>query len=113
MLDLSITLNKKNNNHLWYAIIGITEQLIFERITMDAYKKEFGELKKILKGYCNENKDNKKMEDDEIEIPISEDERIISSEEYRFVLFRHWNIFDAMFHSSYVASRLGIIFIDI
>jgi hypothetical protein len=28
-------------------------------------------------------------------------------EEYRFMLFRHWNLFDAMYHSEYVATRLG------
>lgn len=30
------------------------------------------------------------------------------TEEFRFMLFRHWNLYDAMFHSSYVASKLGI-----
>jgi cell division control protein 45 len=29
-------------------------------------------------------------------------------EELRFTLFRHWNLYDAMFHSSYVAAKLGI-----
>ncbi len=31
-----------------------------------------------------------------------------TSEELRFMLFRHWTLYDAMFHSSYVASKLGI-----
>jgi cell division control protein 45 len=30
------------------------------------------------------------------------------TDELRFMLFRHWNIYDAMFHSGYVASKLGI-----
>ena len=28
--------------------------------------------------------------------------------EYRFMCFRHWNLYESMFHSSYMASRLGI-----
>ena len=33
---------------------------------------------------------------------------IRSSEEFRFSLFRHWNLYDAMYHSGYVANKLGI-----
>ena len=33
---------------------------------------------------------------------------ISESEELRFVLFRHWNLYDAMLHSGYVAGRLGV-----
>lgn len=28
-------------------------------------------------------------------------------EEYRFMLHRHWTLYDAMFHSSFMATRLG------
>ena len=31
-----------------------------------------------------------------------------ATDELRFALFRHWTLYDAMFHSSYVASKLGI-----
>lgn len=34
------------------------------------------------------------------------DRSIRVSQELRFMLFRHWNLFDAMFHSSYVAGKL-------
>jgi cell division control protein 45 len=37
-----------------------------------------------------------------------DDSSIRSTEELRFTLFKHWNLYDAMLHSSYVASRLGI-----
>ncbi|KAF9049275.1 CDC45-like protein [Hymenopellis radicata] len=33
---------------------------------------------------------------------------IRATDELRFMLFRHWTLYDAMFHSSYVASKLGI-----
>lgn len=37
-----------------------------------------------------------------------DDQSIRATEELRFTLFRHWNLYDAMYHSSYVASKLGI-----
>jgi hypothetical protein len=38
-----------------------------------------------------------------------DDYRIVFREkEFRFMLFRHWSLYDSMFHSSYVASKLGI-----
>ncbi|EEB99347.1 hypothetical protein MPER_00990, partial [Moniliophthora perniciosa FA553] len=37
-----------------------------------------------------------------------DDESIRTTEELRFMLYRHWNLYDAMFHSSYVAGKLGI-----
>jgi CDC45-like protein len=37
-----------------------------------------------------------------------DDTSIRPSDELRFALFRHWNLYDAMYHSPYVASKLGI-----
>ncbi|KAG6891331.1 hypothetical protein C0992_008785 [Termitomyces sp. T32_za158] len=37
-----------------------------------------------------------------------DDASVRASDELRFLLFRHWTLYDAMFHSSYIASKLGI-----
>jgi len=37
-----------------------------------------------------------------------DDSSIRATDELRFLLFRHWNLYDAMYHSSYVAGKLGI-----
>lgn len=37
-----------------------------------------------------------------------DDASVRASDELRFMLFRHWTLYDAMFHSSYIASKLGI-----
>ena len=37
-----------------------------------------------------------------------DDRSIYATEELRFMMFRHWNLYDAMYHSSYVAGKLGI-----
>jgi cell division control protein 45 len=33
---------------------------------------------------------------------------IRASEEFRFTLFRHWNLYDSMLHSGYVAGKLKL-----
>lgn len=37
-----------------------------------------------------------------------DDLSVRATEELRFMLFRHWTLYDAMLHSSYVAGKLGI-----
>lgn len=37
-----------------------------------------------------------------------DDSTVRATEELRFTLFRHWTLYDAMYHSSYVANKLGI-----
>lgn len=33
---------------------------------------------------------------------------IKSEDEYRFMMFRHWSLYDSMYHSGYVSSKLGV-----
>ena len=44
----------------------------------------------------------------QVKVPISDDGRIEFTEEYRFMLHRHWSLYDAMYYSRFVSSRLGI-----
>ena len=37
-----------------------------------------------------------------------DDRSIRQSEEFRFMLFRHWNLYDAMYHSGYVAGKMKL-----
>jgi len=45
---------------------------------------------------------------DESQASGADDNSIRPSEEFRFTLFRHWGLYDAMYHSPYVANKLGI-----
>jgi len=38
----------------------------------------------------------------------SSDEILRVEDDYRLMLWRHWSLFEAMYHSSYVATKLGI-----
>lgn len=37
-----------------------------------------------------------------------DDRSIRQSDEFRFMLFRHWNLYDSMYHSGYVAGKMKL-----
>ena len=89
------------------GIIGLTEQYLFQKISFDDYTKFFSDFKlEVLS--LNRSKTSKMEVEDGLEIKISSDERIVQTEDFIFPLYRHWNIFDSMYHSAYIASRLSI-----
>jgi len=118
---LATVLERVDNELLWYvyppshilqetdkflrlAILGLTYQYTTSRISRDSYD-TFQSIYADEVARLNV-------------APASADHSLISlnpddlsirpTEELRFMLFRHWTLYDAMFHSSYVASKLGI-----
>ena len=41
-------------------------------------------------------------------VPGSENGHVEEAAEYRFFLYRHWSLYDAMYHSPYVAAKLSV-----
>ena len=87
------------------AILGLTYQYTTSRISRETYETRyaiyFDEVFRL----------NPQPDDSENGLVISlnsDDNSIRTTEELRFMLFRHWTLYDAMFHSSYVAGKLGI-----
>jgi cell division control protein 45 len=88
------------------AILGLTYQYTSARISRDTYEQqhtvyhdEVSRLNPIFSDSQTSHALNSLNPDDLSVRP---------TEELRFMLFRHWNLYDAMYHSSYVASKLGI-----
>lgn len=89
------------------AILGLTYQYTTSRISRDFYEKyhaiyydEVSRLNPLPSGVT--------INIDTITALGPDDLSIRSTEELRFTLLRHWTLYDAMFHSSYVAGKLGI-----
>ncbi|KII88662.1 hypothetical protein PLICRDRAFT_30098 [Plicaturopsis crispa FD-325 SS-3] len=89
-----------DNELLWLAIMGLTSQYtaaLISRETYDGYHGVyFDEVARLNPAEGG------------ARAAGPEDMSVRASEELRFMLFRHWTLYDAMFHSSYVASKLGI-----
>ncbi|KAI9272674.1 CDC45 family [Phascolomyces articulosus] len=96
---LATQLARTNNDLLWLAIIGVTSQYIFERIDTDKYSNYISILNDDVTR-CNLTLGEGVMR--------TGDSSIQTEEDFRFMLFRHWSLQDSMYHSGYVASKLGL-----
>lgn len=104
---LTRVLSRTDNDLLWFAILGLTFQYTTSRISRDKYDTYYtiyeGEVKRL----------NKDVTEDQRQYAPNcargpDDNSIRVAEELRFMLWRHWNLYDAMMHSGYVASKLNI-----
>lgn len=100
LYELANQLSKSNNDLLWFAITGITAQYLYERIDT----KKYIESIKIFRddtARFNVNRGD--------EVSASDDGGGINIEdEYRFMFFRHWSLYNSMYYSSYVSSQLSL-----
>lgn len=59
----------------------------------------------------NTNNDTEAIDydDDDDYLPEKVDKmKIKFDEEFRFLLYRHWTLFDSMYHSSYIGPRMSV-----
>lgn len=84
------------------AILALTHQYTTGRVSRERYEE--------LQAYFHDEvaRLNPSLSESTASAPHPDDSGIRPSEEFRFTLFRHWNLYDSMYHSSYVASKLGI-----
>ena len=88
-----------------FAIVGLTYQYTTSHISREDYDKYqqiyFDEVARL-------NPSPPSALGDKVTIQNPDDNAVYATEEFRFMMFRHWTLYDAMYHSSYVASKLGI-----
>lgn len=97
---LATELERADNDLLWLAILAITHQYVSSRIDRDRYE--------AYHGLFTDEVARLNAEPTGMKVPNPDDRSIARTEELRFMLFRHWNLYDAMLHSGYVAGRMGI-----
>jgi len=105
--ETSLMLNKNRNDLLWLAIVGLTDQYIHQRIDQDSYT----EYVQVFQNHVltsNSDTTQEILTSEGIRVPASEEGKILAEKDYELMLYRHWNLYDSMYFSSYVASRLGV-----
>ena len=103
---LATMLDRVDNDILWLAILGLTYQFTAGLIDNERYERFSAVLADEVA----------RLNVTGIEAPPDgatsgsspTDRSIRPSTEFRFMLFRHWNLYDAMYHSSYVAGKLRL-----
>src|SRR5262249_28424899 len=86
-------------DYLRLAIMGLTYQYTTSRISRVTYDKYhsiyYDEVSRL-----NPAPTSTSITPDDLSVR--------ATDELRFMLFRHWTLYHAMYHSSYVAGKLGI-----
>ncbi|KAF7338690.1 Cell division control protein 45 [Mycena venus] len=101
---LATILERVDNELLWLAILGLTFQYTTSRISRDTYDTYHSAYRDEV---FRLNPQPPAGENAMISLN-PDDLSVRATEELRFMLFRHWTLYDAMLHSSYVAGKLGI-----
>lgn len=97
-------LSKANNNILWFALVGLCEQFMNKKIRSETYTSIVSELQREVLRYNVPNllaTGNKRLNS----VPVG---HIEFCRELRFLLYRHWNLFESIFYCDYVASKFLI-----
>ena len=85
------------------AVIGVTSQIVAEQISLEKYESEMEELSTLV-GSLNPPLNAQ----EERSMSGMEEGRISRMDDFRFMLYRHWSLYQGMYHSSYIATRLAI-----
>ena len=84
-------------------MIGVTSQMVAEQLTFEKYEEEMEELSTLVSSL------NPPLDaQEERSMSGMEEGRILNVDEFRFMLYRHWSLYQGMYHSTYVATRLAI-----
>lgn len=105
-----------SNELLWLSAIGITDQFVHERVGQEHYALDVARHSELVLARnaadAAEALTTRHVDENgkAVEVPVASGGkrgvRLVCEQEYRFMLYRHWSLYDAMLHSAYVASRL-------
>jgi len=106
---LAELLTKSTPTLLWYGIVGLTDQYINDKIGTEKYSSDLvlyhSAVQRLTPDLPTQSSNGEVSGSFEKE---RDQQQILVFEEYRFMLYRHWTLYDSMYHSSYMATKLGI-----
>ncbi|XP_058137804.1 cell division control protein 45 homolog [Dasypus novemcinctus] len=101
MFDLAWKMSKDLNDMLWWAIVGLTDQWIQDKITQMKYVTDVGALQRHVSRHNHRNEDQ--------ESTLSVDCTRISFEyDLRLALYQHWSLYDSLCNTCYTAARFRL-----
>ena len=135
--NMASQLGRSSNDFLWYmvdeklnlrfSLIGLTDQYVNHRIDNEKYMLHADALKQEVSRFNISTAsrpevdilDTESLFGEELLNPSrsknsaskvrgADDHSIVCEEDFRLMLLRHWSLSESMYHSSYVAARLGI-----
>ncbi|XP_039728837.1 cell division control protein 45 homolog isoform X1 [Pteropus medius] len=101
IFDLAWMMSKDLNDMLWWAIVGLTDQWVQDKITQMKYVTDVG----ILQRHVSRN--NHRDEDEENALSV-DCMRISFEYDLRLVLYQHWSLHDSLCNTCYTAARFKL-----
>lgn len=98
VFELAWKLSRDSLDLLWWAIVGITEQLVLGKIESSAYSLESAQLQSHVARLAG------KAADKTIQTAL----KIQFENDLHLALYRHWSVHDSLKHSVYPACRLRL-----
>ncbi|CAM9606757.1 unnamed protein product [Ectocarpus sp. 4 AP-2014] len=108
LFAMAMQLNKDTNDLLWLAIVGLTDQYIHQRIDQEIYHMVVAQLQQHVVAKNSKTSLETSSADGKTLVPVSEMGRITCDMEFRFMLHRHWSLYESMYFSNFVASKLNV-----
>ncbi|KAK4050288.1 DNA replication initiation factor cdc45 [Microbotryomycetes sp. JL201] len=104
---LAILLERADTDAVWLAIVGLTYQFTTNVIDRERYE-GYVELLADEVARLSSSAVALVSTSDPLASTGPNDRSIRPSRELRFCLFRHWNLYDAMYHSGYLVTKMKL-----
>ncbi|XP_019482439.1 PREDICTED: cell division control protein 45 homolog isoform X1 [Hipposideros armiger] len=101
MFDLAWMMSKDLNDMLWWAIVGLTDQWVQDKITQMKYVTDIGVLQRHVSRH------NHRDEDEENTLSV-DCMRISFEYDLRLALYQHWSLHDSLCNTCYTAARFKL-----
>lgn len=110
MYLLAVSLGRGDRDCLWYAVLGLTSQYISNAIHAGTYE---GYASALASDVVAMSADDPRPAEirglRDVNMHGADDSAVrVVPDELRFTLYRHWSLETSMYHTSYVAAKLGI-----
>lgn len=112
--ELSRKLNRATLDMLWLWIVGLTDQLLHNKIDRGEYEAKMNIcVSEVVSNPQNIYRNPANIQDAEDDFEIQSGQKPLNSisieyKDLRIMLYRHWSLYESLYYSNYIASKLGI-----
>nr|XP_048308236.1 cell division control protein 45 homolog isoform X1 [Myodes glareolus] len=101
MFDLAWMMSKDLNDMLWWAIVGLTDQWVHDKITQMKYVTDVG----ILQRHVSRHNHRNEAEENTLSVDCT---RISFEYDLRLALYQHWSLHESLYNTNYTAARFKL-----
>ncbi|XP_054164552.1 cell division control protein 45 homolog [Oppia nitens] len=114
IFDLSWKLSKDNNDLLWLAILGVSDQMINVKISQQKYDEQYQYIKEAMTRLKNIRGEptialNRIVTNADQNVITNHNHlKITYEKDLKLSLYRHWSLYDSLRHTMYISNKFKI-----